>query len=280
MTAKLSHLRSRALISVRGPDWRGFLQGLLTQDVETLAEGECRYGALLTPQGRLLYDMFLFGEAGGGGVLLDVPASERHAVAQRLSLYRLRAKVEIGLAEGGVFALWDVEAPGAGWAADPRLAELGWRTTGLEAPMVAGAEEVDEDAYEARRLALGASDAYRDGLQDKTYPVEANLDLLNGIDFKKGCFVGQETTSRMKRRGQIRTRLVPILFEGAAPAPGTEVLAGELRAGQVAGGREGRALALLRLDRLAAGPLSVDGRPARADPPDWMPLPALGSEDD
>ncbi|OYX29448.1 MAG: glycine cleavage system protein T [Caulobacterales bacterium 32-69-10] len=263
--AKLSHLRSRALIGVRGPDWRSFLQGLLTQDVETMAGGEHRYGALLTPQGRLLYDMFLACEADEGGVLLDVPASERHAIAQRLSLYRLRAKVEIGPAEGG---------------ADPRLPELGWRTTSLATPSVPGALEVDEDAYEAHRLALAATDAWKDGLHDRNYPIEANLDLLGGIDFKKGCFVGQETTSRMKRRGQIRTRMLPIVFDGPAPAQGAEVLAGELRAGEVTGGRDGLALALLRLDRLNAGPLTVDGRPVRAAPPEWIPLPAAGGEDD
>ncbi|HTI66391.1 MAG TPA: folate-binding protein [Caulobacteraceae bacterium] len=277
---KLSHLRSRALVAVRGPDWRGFLQGLLTQDVDSLRAGEWRYGALLTPQGRLLFDLFLVGETGDAGVLLDVPSAERGAIAQRLSLYRLRAKVEIGAAEGGVFALWGADAAGAGWAADPRLPGLGWRAVGLTAPSAPGAQDADEDEYEAHRLALGATDAWRDGLQDKSYPVEANLDLLNGVDFRKGCFVGQETTSRMKRRGQIRTRMLPIVFEGAAPAVGSEVLAGTLRAGEVTGGRDGRALALLRLDRLSAGPLTVDGRPVRAEPPDWMPMPAQGAEDD
>lgn len=277
---KFTHLRSRALVSVRGPDWRSFLQGLLTQDVDSLAPGEWRYGGLLTPQGRLLFDLFLIGEAGGDGVLLDLPATERHAVAQRLSLYRLRAKVEIAPAEGGVFALWGGETAGAGWVPDPRLPALGWRRISLETPAADGAVEVDEDAYEAHRLALGATDAWRDGLHDRSYPIEANLDLLNGIDFQKGCFVGQETTSRMKRRGQVRTRLTPVVFDGPAPDRGAEVLAGTLRAGEIAGGRDGRALALLRLDRLSAGPLTVDGRPVRADPPDWIPLPPVDGDDD
>jgi folate-binding protein YgfZ len=213
-------------------------------------------------------------------VLLDVPSAERHAIAQRLSLYRLRAKVEVAPAEGGVYALWDAEAPGPEWAPDPRLPALGWRATGLEAPKATGAAEVDEDAYDARRMALGATDAWRDGLSDKSYAIEANLDLLNGVDFKKGCFVGQETTSRMKRRGPVRTRMTPIAFDGPAPARGAEVLAGELRAGEVTGAQAGLALALVRLDRLHAGPLTVEGRPARALPPEWLPLPAEGGEDD
>ncbi len=236
---RLAHLRSRALVAVRGPDCRSFLQGLLTQDVDTLADGEMRYGALLTPQGRLLYDMILIGEP--DAVLLDLPAAHRHDVAQRLSLYRLRAKVEIGPAEGGVYALWNTTAAPKGWAPDPRLAALGFRTVGA-APSVPDAAEVDEDLYDAHRLAFGLADTGRDALAENTYPIEANLDLLHGIDFKKGCFVGQETTSRMKRRGQVRSRLLPIAVDGPAPASGTEVLAGTLRAGEIVGGRNGRAL--------------------------------------
>ena len=110
-----------------------------------------------------------------------------------------------------------------------------------------------------------------DWLSDKTYPIEANFDLLNGIDFKKGCFVGQETTSRMKRRGTIKTRMLPIVFDGPAPAFGAEILAGELRAGEVLSGHDGRAMAALRLDRIEAGGLTVDGRPVSVDWPDWMP---------
>ena len=263
----LAHLRSRALVAVRGPDCRSFLQGLLTQDVETLADGEWRYAALLSPQGRLLYDMFLIGRT--DAVLLDLPAAHRHNVVQRLSLYRLRAKVEIAPEEGGVFALWNAAAM-PGWTADPRLPALGLRAVGLQTPAAPGAVEADEEDYDALRLAHGVADTGRDALAENTYPIEANLDLLHGIDFKKGCFIGQETTSRMKRRGQIRSRLLPVEMEGPAPTSGTEVLAGTLRAGEIVGGRDGRALALLRLDRIAGQALTADGRTVHATVPDWL----------
>jgi hypothetical protein len=117
---------------------------------------------------------------------------------------------------------------------------------------------------------LGVPDPDRDCGMDRTYPIEANFDLLNGIDFQKGCFVGQETTSRMKRRGAIKTRMLPVTFEGSPPAEGAEVLTeAELRAGQVLTGRDGRAMALLRLDRIE-GPLTVAGQPVRVERPGWM----------
>jgi hypothetical protein len=270
MTApsSVAELTSRALVAVSGPDWRGFLQGLLTQDVETLGAGEARFAALLTPQGKLLFDLFVVGR--DGGCLLDVAAERRAALIQRLGLYRLRAKVEIAACDQPVLALWPAP-PGeaaAGWVADPRLAALGLRGYGAAAPE--GAVRLDEAAYDAHRLALGAPDPARDAPSETTYPIEANFDLLGGIDFKKGCFVGQETTSRMKRRGSIKTRMLPIVFDGPPPPFGAEVLAGSLRAGEVRTGSGGRAMALLRLDRIEGAALSVDGRPVRVERPSYM----------
>ena len=267
MTAKLARLDDRALIRIGGPDWRSFLQGLLTQDVETLEPGACRFAAMLTPQGKLLFDMFLHGIE--GGVILEVQTAQRDALVQRLTIYRLRAKAEIAAVPGAAFVLWGADKADAGWAPDPRLPALGWRAVG-EAPPSAEAEVADAAAYEAHRLALGLPDPARDCAPDKTYPVEADFDLLNGVDFKKGCFVGQETTSRMKRRGPIKTRMAPIDYEGEAPAFGAEILAGELRAGEVLSGGPGRAMALLRLDRALEGPLTVDGRAVTVDIPAWM----------
>ena len=148
-------------------------------------------------------------------------------------------------------------------ARDPRLAELGWRCYGA---LEATATEAER---EAQKLRLGVPGP-ADWETDRTYPIEANFDLLNGIDFKKGCFVGQETTSRMKRRGTIKNRMLPIVFDGPAPPRGTEVLAGDLRAGEVLSGGDGRAFALLRLDRALGAELTVDGRPVRAEVPGWM----------
>jgi len=278
---KLAVLSDRRLIQITGPDWRSFLQGLITQNVETLDDGAVAYGALLTPQGRLLFDMFIWAQ--DGGAVLDVAAEGREALIARLSMYRLRSKVAITAQEGAVFALF----PGAGganlaagWRADPRLSALGWRAFG-EAPPSALSESASLEAYHAHRIALGVPDLLRDGLSDKAYAVEADLDLLNGVDFAKGCFVGQETTSRMKRRGQVKTRLCTLSFDGPAPPAGAEVVCAEtldaattLRAGEVLSGCDGHALALMRLDRAAVGHLSVNGRPAQLSPAGWL-LPAL-----
>jgi len=257
----VARLDSRALVRVTGPDWRVFLQGLLTNDVETLTDGGLRFAALLTPQGKLMFDLFVFGEA--DGCLLDVAADRRDALIQRLTLYRLRAKVEIAQIEGAVFAAWGADIEGG--QADPRLASLGSRLYG-EAP----AADADEAAYDSHRLSLGVPDPARDALPDRTYPIEANFDLLDGIDFRKGCFVGQETTSRMKRRGAIKNRMLPIRFDGPPPAFGAEVLTDAgLRAGEVLTGIDDRAMALVRLDRIE-GPVTVDGRAVTIERPAWM----------
>jgi folate-binding protein YgfZ len=281
-------LKSRALIAIGGADWRSFLQGLISQDVETLAVGEARFGALLTPQGRLLHDLFVVGRE--GGCWLDVLAEHRAALLQRLTMYRLRSKVEIGADDTAVSILYSAH-PGEGrdpygdsawvpasagtngvWVRDPRLRALGWRGYGAEPP--AGVELVDESARDAAKLELGVPGP-ADWGSDKTYPIEANFDLLNGIDFQKGCFVGQETTSRMKRRGQVKSRMLPVRFEGRAPEAGAEVLAGELRAGVVTSVGEGRAMALMRLDRAEGADLTVDGRRVVLERPAWFAA-ALG----
>ena len=261
MTARIARLDDRALVRVSGPDARPFLHNLLTQDVETLADGDLRFGALLSPPGRLLFDLFLRGEA--DGVLLDVAADRRDALLQRLAMYRLRAQVVVEADDRPVFAGWPDLADG--FTADPRAPGLGGRRYGGEVETTATSA-----AYQSHRLAIGVPDPARDAPADKTYPIEADFDLLNGIDFQKGCFVGQETTSRMKRRGAIRTRMLPLAFDGPPPPFGAEVLNGELRAGEVLSGRDGAAMALLRLDRLD-GALTVDGRAVEVCWPSWIP---------
>ncbi len=256
MTAPIA-LSSRALVAVRGEPWREFLQNLLTQDIETLKDGEARFAALLTPQGRLLYDLFVI--ADGDGCLIDVEAAWREALIQRLMLYRLRAKVEIAADDRPVSAF--IEGGGGG-VPDPRLAALGHRAYGL-----AGLDP--ETAYEAHRLSLGVPGP-ADWGTDRTYPLEADFDLLNGVDFQKGCFVGQETTSRMKRRGSIKTRMLPIDYEGEQIAPGTEILAGTMRAGEVLTGMAGRSMALVRLDRIEGGTLAAAGQPVTVAQPEWF----------
>jgi folate-binding protein YgfZ len=273
----VAKLDSRALVVVSGPDWRGFLQGLLTQDVETLAVGELRFAALLTPQGKLLFDLFVLGDA--DGCRLDVAADRRDALIQRLSLYRLRAQVGIEPSEDRVSALWPAtaQAPEGGWIADPRLPALGWR--GYCATPPNAAMVIDEAAYQDHRLALGVPDPAADAPAETTYPIEANFDLLAGVDFRKGCFVGQETTSRMKRRGPIKSRMLTLTFDGDPPPFGAEVLAGALRAGEVRSGGNGGAMALLRLDRIEGQALTVEGRPVRVEWPAYMePSPTSGEQ--
>ena len=254
-------LTDRALVAVSGPDWRGFLQGLISQDVDGLAPGDLRYGLLLSPQGRILSDLFILGTA--DGCLLDVPAAGRETLMQRLKIYKLRAKVDIAADDRSVAAKLGGQG-GDGWLADPRLPALGFRAYGL-----AGGGGLD--AYDAHRLALGVPGP-ADWGEDRLYALEADLDHLNAIDFHKGCFIGQETASRMKRRGQVKSRTLPVTFDGPAPAPGSEVRAGEHRAGEILSGQDGRALALLRLDRIEGEALSVDGRPVRVERPDWLAL--------
>jgi folate-binding protein YgfZ len=267
--SQIARLDSRAVIAVSGPDAKSFLNGLLSQEVETLAPGELRFAGLLTPQGRLLYDLFVAGVE--DGLLLDVAAQHRDAIVARLTMYKLRAQVALTASELSVFASFPALPGEDGWFVDPRLPSLGARAYAADL-----ATSATEDDHDAHRLALGVPGP-ADWGADKTYPIEANFDLLNGVDFKKGCFVGQETTSRMKRRGVIKNRMLPIAFDGPPPAFGTEVLAGELRAGEVLSGRDGRAMALLRLDRVDGADLTVDGRPMSVDWPDWLPAPAPGA---
>jgi folate-binding protein YgfZ len=254
-------LTDRALVAVSGPDWREFLQGLISQDVGDLAPGQLRYGLLLSPQGRILFDLFILGT--DDGCLLDSPAAGRAALIQRLKIYKLRAKVDLVADERPVAAKLEGQA-GDGWFTDPRLPALGLRAYGVKGG--AGL-----DAYDGHRLALGVPGP-ADWGDDRLYALEADLDHLNAIDFHKGCFIGQETASRMKRRGQVKSRTLPVTFEGPAPAPGSEVRAGEHRAGEILSSRDGRALALLRLDRIEGETLSVDGQSLTVEYPGWLAL--------
>jgi folate-binding protein YgfZ len=274
-----AHLTNRGLVAVTGADARPWLDNLLSNAVEDLEPSGIRAALLLTPQGKYLFDLFVIAPSEDEPqdiLLLDVQADRREDLIRRLTMYRLRSKVQVEPVDGAVWAAWGSD-PGEGWLVDPRLPELGWRGYGREAQQDAG-----EDAYDAHRLALGVPDPFRDCEPDRTFPLEADYDLLNAIDFHKGCYVGQETTSRMKRRSAVKTRMVPVAFDGPAPAPGTPVeTQGGLRAGEVLSGREGRALALLRLDRAVSGPLVCQGRPVALDIPAWWPegtLPSPGEE--
>lgn len=269
MSAKSAFLSDRGVLRVGGADATPFLQGLLTNDVETLPPGAARYAALLTPQGKVLFDFLVLREAGeSGAFLLDCPLDQAAALSKRLGFYRLRAKVTIDNASAdlGVAAFWD-GAPDAAWTArafaDPRDARLGFRVVGPRAELAALGDAGDAD-YEAHRIALGAPKGGVDFAYGDIFPHDANMDLLHGLDFDKGCYVGQEVVSRMRHRGTLRKRIVRLHLAGAAPAPGTPVLDGALAVGTLGSSSGEMALAQMRIDRLdearAAGrPLSAGG---------------------
>lgn len=259
--ARWTRLSDRALIRVDGPEARAFLNGLVTQAVLDLAPGELRFAGWLSPQGRLLHDLMLWGR--NDGVILDVAASALDTLAAKLKLHKLRAKVEIEALAGQVSVAWGASSPGPHWRADPRRPELGWRA--LDAAPPPGFSEAAPEDYRRLRHSLAVAETAAESLGERYYPLEVNFDLLHGIDFKKGCFVGQETTSRMKRRGTLKSRALALQVDGPTPPAGALVISGETRVGEVLAGDDGLALAVLRLDRLGES-LSIEGAPARIVP--------------
>lgn len=274
-------LESRALARVDGADAAHFLDNLLT--ARTPPENGARFAALLTPQGKIIADMVVF--AVEGGFRLDVPADRVPDLLKRLALYRLRARIEIAPLEGWrVGIAWGESLPPAGAIAheDPRLPALGIRF--LLAPGAEIAAPATEADWQAHRVALGVPEGGRDFAYADAFPHEADMDQLHGVDFDKGCYVGQEIVSRMQHRGTARTRIIPFAICGRPPAPGTPIVAGGKTVGTVGSGVEGRLLALVRLDRLAeareAGQLvEADGMALVPEPLDWaaFPIPGTGS---
>ena len=243
MTETAVFLKDRGVARVAGPDAASFLQGLLTNDVEELPEGGVRYAALLSPQGKILFDFLVFRVA-AQEFLLDAPADKTAELVKRLSMYKLRAKVEIADASVQYAAV----AGGEGGPLDPRAPALGRRA--LVPRAKAPAEDAQARAdYEALRVAAGAPQGGLDFAYGDAFPHEANMDLLNGVDFAKGCYVGQEVVSRMKHRGTARKRIARVALDGAAAAPGEAILDGELPVGIMGTVAGERALAMLRIDR-------------------------------
>ncbi len=287
---KAAFLTDRGVVKVGGDDARGFLNGLVTTDVDRLQPGLGRFGALLTPQGKIIAD-FLMTQATagqGGGFLFDVPKTLAQALADRLGFYKLRAKVTVeNLSDGlGVLAVWDGEPamkPDLTFA-DPRDARMGWRILvpadlAEKAAKAIGAEMVDAGAYEAHRIACGVPRGGLDFAYGDAFPHETNMDRLHGIDFDKGCYIGQEVVSRMEHRGTARTRTVRVSVDQSVPEPGTSVMAGDKTIGTMGSAANGRGLALLRIDRASdaidAGlQLSAGGIPIALVAPDEVRMSA------
>lgn len=265
-------LPDRALLQASGPDARHFLHNVVTCNVETLEPGGARFGALLAPQGKILCDFLVYG-ADKDIFLIDAPKVLVADLLKRLSLYRLRAKVDLGLRDGvAVGARWGETADmpsGAEAFPDPRLPALGQRIVLSEG--VVGAE--DPAAYEAHRIGLGIPKGGADFVYGDAFPHETDMDQLGGVDFKKGCYVGQEVVSRMQHRGTARTRTVIARF-AHPPEPGAEIFAGEKPVGRMGSAAGTQGIALARLDRAAdarvAGlPLLCAGIEITLHRPDW-----------
>ena len=281
---KAAFLPDRGVVKVSGEDARNFLNGLITTDVEQLTPGQARFGALLTPQGKIIVD-FLITEiptGHGGGFLIDAPRALAKGLADKLGFYKLRAKVVVeNLSDSlGVLAAWDGEPaaiPDLAFA-DPRNAALGWRILIPEdlkqklADLI-GAVLVDSSAYEAHRIAAGVPRGGLDFMYGDAFPHETNMDRLNGVDFDKGCYVGQEVVSRMQHRGTARTRTVKIILDGPAPETGATIQAGDKQVGTIGSTAGEKGLALVRIDRVAdaldAGlPLTAGGLALHLAEPD------------
>jgi tRNA-modifying protein YgfZ len=259
---KAAFLPDRGVVKVSGIDARDFLNGLVTTDVTLLRPGLGRFGALLTPQGKIIVD-FLITEAPsghGGGFLIDCPRALAQALADKLGFYKLRAKVAVeNLSDSlGVLAAWDGDVamkPDLAFA-DPRNAALGWRILAPEelAQKVAdliGADLLESPAYDAHRIISGVPRGGLDFMYGDAFPHETNMDRLHGVDFDKGCYIGQEVVSRMQHRGTARTRTIRVIVEGPAPEPGAAILAGDKPVGTMGSTAGHDGLALIRTDRAA-----------------------------
>ena len=241
------HLKDRAVIALEGGEAREFLQGLVTNDLKDLAPATGLYAALLTPQGKILFD-FLITE-GDGAVLLDCAADRVEALVKRLTMYRLRAKIEIAVRpQLCVYAgLSGRPAERAVTFADPRLAALGPRSIGASAEMPDYLQ--GPASYHAERLALGVPEGGDFG-SDKIFALDGGLDELHAVAFDKGCYVGQELTARMKHRGTARKRILTVRADSALPPPGTTVTSDGHELGEIIATYGSEGFALMRLDRL------------------------------
>jgi len=278
-------LPDRGVVKVAGDDARGFLNGLVTNDMGKVAPGKPRFAALLTPQGKIIID-FIVAEApinDGGGFFLDCPRALASALVEKLNFYKLRAKVicEDLSSVLGVMAIWDGTAEseyGLSYP-DPRLPALGSRIMlpphlAEEAAADLGGMLAGADAYEAHRIALGVPRGGLDFIYGDTFSHEADMDQLNGVDFGKGCYIGQEVVSRVEHRASARSRVVPIVYDEFAPSSGLPVMAGDRQIGTLGSTAKGHGLALMRLDRigdaLAAGAtIEAGGIAIRAVKPAW-----------
>lgn len=252
-------LPDRAVVEVTGPDAASFLQGLVTNDVAKASGGSAIYAALLTPQGKIIYDFLITPIE--GGYLLDCAKATTADLVARLKKYKLRAKVTI--ADRADVSIIASTEPLANGFPDPRLPTLGFRAA--QANTTVGNHAV---AYHAHRIALGVPDS-SDIPSETLFPLDCNFEELHGVDFAKGCYVGQELTARMKHRASARRRILPVSGP-TLPPPGTSLTLGATEIGDMMGSVDSHGLAIIRLDRLGdATEATAGGMPVRIGRPSY-----------
>ncbi len=261
-------LPERVLLRISGADAQSFLHGLVTTDINGLPEGEARPGALLTPQGKILFDFLIWRD--GGGFLLETDSANAEALLKRLTLYRLRAAVTIAIEGAGVTVFWD---PVAGGARDARFAKAGIALSRRPGQHGDGPEV----AYHALRIAAGIAQSGHDFPPQDAFPHDVLLDLTDGLSFRKGCYVGQEVVSRMQHRGTARRRVAIVCADSALPASGTELTANGKPLGTLGSSQGTQGLAIIRTDRagdaMASGtPILAGEVPVRLTLPEWTGL--------
>ena len=285
MPTSFSLLPHRSVIALTGTDRVEFLQGLISNDTTKVSPGQAIWAALLTPQGRFLNDMFV-ADAGGETLLLETERERAPALAKKLSMYTLRSKVKVEdrastMEAAVVFGDEASKALGIEKCVsyvDPRLPALGVRVLAPagEAAAILGSHGFVPAApadYDALRLSLGVPDGSRDLPVEKALLLESGFDELNGVDWKKGCYMGQELTARTKYRGLVKKRLFPVRLDGPLPAPGTLVERDGQEVGEIRSGLGDRALAMLRLDGMKGDGLTAGGTRVLPEVPAWMRLP-------
>lgn len=287
-----THLTNRGIISVTGSDSRDFLQGIISNDITLVSPNKTIYAALLTPQGKYLFDFFI--SQSGEKLLIECEKDRVPDLMKRLRIYKLRADANLvdETETYSIFAIWGDDAAqatglhnerglaheisGGTQFIDPRLNTAGVRSVlpieVAEAQLQSlAAEPASASDYDLHRLKLGLPDASRDLVVDKAILIESGFDELNGVDWNKGCYMGQELTARTKYRGLVKKRLISVFIEGAAPEPGTPIMVGDKNAGEMRSSNAGHGIALLRLDQLnnEASEYICDQAILRPNKPTW-----------
>lgn len=276
----IAHLDDRGIVRVTGEEAAVLLQNLVTCDIDVTTPHRAAYGALLSPQGKILFD-FIVHRTEQGDFLFDIAADRADAFVKRLGFYRLRAKVEIENVTDRYTVL-------AGWhntvfsqtviakATDPRLPALGWRAV-VEHSALSNTEAAmaPPENYHVHRITLAIPEGGRDFTFEDAFPHEADMDQLNGVAFQKGCYIGQEVVSRMQHRGTARTRMISASYKGDyAPESGTEITANGKPIGHTGSAAKGNLMAIVRIDKAldaleASHPIMAGGRALILHKPEW-----------